>query len=127
MKAWNMMRMFLIRFRYPVSSPEDIAQDLGIPATNFLTFQEFFLQLSSPSCRPAKLNKFMPREEAEEVFQTALRKEKFSRNSLFSYYFNEGWVEFVLQFDDQSRLRRIYLHHKEIPQDEGIEILLDRF
>jgi hypothetical protein len=68
----------------------------------------------------------MPREEAEAAFQTALRKEKFLHNSLFSYYFNEGWMEFVLQFDEHSRLRRIYIQHKKITQEEGIEIPLSK-
>ncbi len=54
------------------------------------------------------------REEAEDVFRTALRKERFSQNSLFSYHFNGGWMEFMLQFDEQSRLRRIYIQHKDL-------------
>lgn len=68
----------------------------------------------------------MPREEAEAAFETALRKEKFLHNTLCSYYFNEGWMEFVLQFDEHSRLRRIYIQHKKIEQEEGIEIPLSK-
>ncbi len=124
MKAWHLMQQLLIRYRYPVSMPEEVASALGIPVSNRTNFQEFLAQLCSPSCCPTTLNKYMPREEAEEAFRSARRKERFTRNSLFSYYFSEGWVEFVLQFDEQSRLRRIYLHNKAIPQDEGIEIQL---
>jgi hypothetical protein len=103
---------FFLRFRYPVSLPEDVASALGIPLSNSLTFQEFVNCLTQPNCCPTTLTKFMSREKAEEMFHTALRKEHFRHNSLFSYYFNEGWMEFMLQFDEQSRLRRIYIQHK---------------
>lgn len=112
----------LLRFRYPVSMPEDIATDLGLNISNFITFKEFINRLVNPDHRPTKLIRFMPREEAEHMFQTALRKEKFRNNSLYSYYFNEGWMEFVLQFDDQSRLRRLYVQHKELKQKVEIHI-----
>ena len=126
MKLINFFYHFMLRLRYPVSLPEDIATDLGINASNFLTFQELVYQLTNQKCRPKRLIRFMPREEAEAVFRSALRKEKFKRNSLFSYYFHEGWLEFILQFDEQSRLRRIYLQHKEIQSETGIELLLNR-
>jgi hypothetical protein len=116
---------FFLRLRYPVSLPEDIATDLGITATNLLTFEELVSQLSSQSCRPKRLMRFMPREEAEAAFCSAQRKERFSRNSLYSYYFHEGWLEFKLCFDEHSRLRRIYLQHKHIAS-EYIEIHLNR-
>ena len=67
----------------------------------------------------------MPREEAEAAFQSAQRKERFGRNSLFSYYFQEGWLEFKLYFDEKARLRRIYLQHKDLNSD-NIEIHLNR-
>lgn len=68
----------------------------------------------------------MPRNIAEAAFERAQRKEKFGRNSLFSYYFNEGWLEFNLHFDEHSRLRRIYLQHKDVDQEQGIEISLQQ-
>lgn len=123
-QSWNFLRTVFIRWRYPVSMPEDVADALGVTLSNLSTFQEFLSQLSSPRCRPTKLNRFMPREDAEEVFQTALRKERFCRNTLFSYYFNEGWMEFILEFDDQSRLRRMYVQCNQITAEKGIEIPL---
>lgn len=124
--VYRLVYRFSVRFRYPVSLPEDVAQALGINASNYLTFEEFVNQLVQPSCRPTKLTKFMPRDEAEAAFQTALRKERFKHNSLYSYYFSEGWMEFVLFFDEHSRLRRIYLQHKKISQEEGVEIFLNK-
>ncbi|CCB86871.1 MULTISPECIES: hypothetical protein [Parachlamydia] len=114
----------LMRFRYPVSLPEDIAQALGISFSNFLTFDQLIEQLIDPNCSPKRLKKYMPREDAEAAFESACKKDKFSQNSLFSYYFNEGWLEFILQFDSHSRLRRIYIHHNKILQEEGAEIPL---
>ena len=105
---------FFLRFRYPVSLPEDVAGDLGFNFSNELSFREFVNYLTDPNHRPTKLIRFMPREQAEQIFRTALRREHFTHHSLFSYYFNGGWMEFVLDFDTQSRLRRLYLRHKDI-------------
>lgn len=113
------------RLRYPVSMPEDIACALGVSISNQLHFEEFVAHLCCPKFRPANLLKFMPRELAEQAFQKALRKERFSNKTLIAYYFNEGWIEFVLQFDDHCRLRRIYLKHKSIKHDCGQEITLN--
>lgn len=124
MKLINFLCYVFHRFRYPVSLPEEIAIDLGITTSNFLTFKEFVNQLTNRTCRLQRLSRFMPREEAEAVFQSALRKEKFKGDSLFSYYFHEGWLEFILQFDEHSRLRRIYLQHKHIKSERGIELML---
>lgn len=121
----NLLKPFshlLVRFRYPISTPEDIANDLGLHCSNLFSFQELMGYLTSPSRRLTKLCRFMPREQAEEVFRLALRKEKFSQNSLFSYYFKGGWVEFVLHFDNQSRLRRLYIRHKELKETHEIFI-----
>lgn len=126
MKSFDFLYRFFIRWRYPVSLPEDIAMALGVPVDNRMSFEEFVSLLTSPSCCPSKLMKYMPRQQAEDAFRNALRKEKFTHLTLCSYYFNEGWMEFVLQFDDQSRLRRIYLQHKNIKQDNGIEIPLQK-
>lgn len=126
MKALDWMFQFFLRFRYPVSLPEDIAADLGINVSNFLTFDEFVSQLTNLPTSPCRLTRFMPRAEAEAAFKSAQRKERFGRNSLYSYYFHEGWLEFSLYFDEQSRLRRIYLQHKHLACEQGIEISLNR-
>lgn len=124
MKVFDLLCRFFLRFRYPVSLPEDVAEALGVPLSNFLTFEELVDHLTCSDCRPTRLKRFMPRDKAEQAFQGALRKECFRQKSLYSYYFNGGWMEFILQFDDQSRLRRIYLQHKEIAQEQGLEISL---
>lgn len=117
---------FLAHFRHPVSLPEDVSNALGITFSNFLSFPEFIHQLTSPNTIPSRLFKYMSRDDAEEAFETALRKERFAYTSLYSYYFNDSWLEFMLQFDDEDRLRRIYLYHRDIQirQGEGIEISL---
>ena len=125
MKTFAFFSNFFVRMRYPVSLPEEIAEALGIRLSNENSFDEFLRQLLCPSCRPTKLVKFMPREKAENLFKKATVKEKFKHSTLVSYQFPEGSVAFVLQFDEQSRLRRIYLRHKQIKQDNGIEISLD--
>jgi hypothetical protein len=107
-----------------VTLPEDVAQALGIELSNYITFDKLVTSLTCPSCQPSKLRKFMNRERAEDAFRNAHSKELFKKNSLFSFYFSEGWIEFSLEFDDQSRLRRLYLHHKSIQQERGIEIPL---
>ena len=121
----KLVKVFLnlfARLRYPVSTPEDVATDLGLNISNMLTFQEFMNCLTGPHCRPTKLTRFMPRHEAEDIFRLALRKEKFQQNSLFSYYFKGGWMEFALQFDEKSRLRRLYIRHKNLKEKYEIPI-----
>jgi hypothetical protein len=124
MKIIEYFNRLLLRFRYPVSLPENIAEALGVSLSNFLTFDELVGALTSSSCKPTRLIRFMPREQAEQAFEGALCKECFREKSLFSYYFNEGWLEFILLFDEKSRLRRIYIQHKLIKQQEGLEIPL---
>lgn len=121
-KSVSSLFRFFLRFRYPVSMPEDIATDLGLNIPRYLTFQEFVTCLKKPDMQPSKLTKFMSREQAEQIFRTAIRKERFSEQSLFSYYFNEGWMEFILQFDEKSRLRRLYIQHKDLSQKVEISI-----
>ena len=124
MKLRSWLYQALLRLRYPVSLPEEIATDLGITASNFLTFEELVCQLTNETTRPKRVKRFMQREKAEAAFDSAQRKEKFGRSSLFSYYFHEGWLEFHLHFDEHSRLRRMYLQHKDIAHEQGIEIPL---
>jgi hypothetical protein len=120
----NQLKKIYCRLQYPVSLPEDVAGALGIQVDNYLSFDAFIAILQSAECRPTRLMKYMPRQEAEQAFHMALRKETFKETALFSYYFSRGWLGFRLHFDDQSRLRRLYLQHKELNQGEGIEIAL---
>ena len=113
---------FLIRFRYPVSLPEEVGEALGLSLSNFLSFSEMFAQLISTAAPPTKLFKMMGREEAESSFGKARKKEKFSNSSLFSYYFNDSWLEFSLEFDETQALRRIYLQHKSLKEPYEIPL-----
>jgi hypothetical protein len=122
MKVLKPLLRLLIRFRYPVSMPEDVATDLGFDIPSFLPFHEFINCLTNPCSSPSKLTRFMPRDQAENIFRCALRKEKFQNHSLFSYHFKGGWMEFVLHFDEQSRLRRLYIRHKNLKQKHEIRI-----
>jgi hypothetical protein len=113
---------FCARFRYPVSLPEDISEALGIPLSNFISFDQLVGKIGSTL--PTKLSKFMSREEAEAAFSGATCKEKFYDNTVCSFCFTQGRIVFVLKFDEQNRLRRIYLQHKLIRSDQGVEIPL---
>lgn len=125
MRTIDQLCRFLLRFRYPVCLPEEVAKALGVNASNFMTFPQFIRQLSCSSFRPSNLHKFMRREDAEKPFQNAHCQEQFRNSSLFSFYFPEGWMEFVLEFDDISRLRRVYMHHRCIKEERGIELFLN--
>lgn len=123
MKAMDLLSDFLVRFRYPISLPEDISKALGVPLSNRLPFNEFVNRLAAPALKPTTLSKFMLREKAEEAFCNAPCQERFNESTLITYYFKDGPMQFILKFKDE-KLRRVCLLHKDIPQDEGIEIQL---
>ena len=125
MQVLESLTRLICRFRYPVSLPEDVAHDLGMHLPNTLNFQEFLQLLSSPYQRPAKLRKLMSRTLAESTFESALKKETFHSCSLFSYYFNKGWLVFALYFDEDARLRRIYLQCPACELIDGFDLPLD--
>lgn len=127
MKLLKPLLRVAMRFRYPVSLPEDIAEALGVELSNLITFNQLVRLLTSSSCVPTKLYKFMPRQLAERAFIHAPRRECFARSSLFSYHFSQGWLEFVLQYDKDFLLRRVYLRHQSIQGDLGVEICLNRW
>lgn len=124
MKTWQMILRFMSRFRHHVSLPEDVSSALGIQFSNFISVSQLLRELASPRCHPTRLQRYMKRCEAEKAFQRAVRIERFSRHTLCSYYFKDGWLEFVLQFDEQGHLRRLYIHHKDLDRDEGLELPL---
>lgn len=124
MKTWLSLLRFISRFRHQVSLPEDVAMALGIPLSNFVSMPELLQRLCSPHCCPTRLTRLMKRQDAEAAFNRALRVERFSRHTLCSYYFKNTWLEFVLQFDEQHQLRRVYLHHNQLHREEGVEICL---
>lgn len=122
MQFFDSLLQMMVRFRYPVSMPEDIAEALGISLKNTIAFES--LLLACQTCSPTRLVKFMPRMEAESVFHAAQRKDRFTQSSLYSFYFNEGWLEFELQFDHTSLLRRLYIHHRLIADPHCLELHL---
>lgn len=124
MKTWQTILRFVCRFRHQVSLPEEVATALGIPLSNFLSVPQLLERLCHPSCCPTRLMRLMRRPDAEAAFSLARRVERFSRHTLCSFYFNDGWLEFLLQFDDDQKLRRIYIHHKHLQPDEGVELAL---
>lgn len=115
----------LARFHYPVSLPEDIAKDLGVHLANSLSFDEFLLFLSSPHMRPAKLRKYISRRRAEGAFQSYSRREVFPSCTLYSYYFNRGWVVIALHFDEEEKLRRVYFQCPASAEIEGFNLFLE--
>lgn len=123
-KPFDCISRFFARFRYPVTLPEDVAETLGVQVSNFLSYEELLQKISTCECNPLRLARFMPRNEAESAFKHATCIERFGSKTLISYYFSEGWVGFVLQFDSHMQLRRIYLRHNEIKNEEGLEINL---
>lgn len=122
----NYVFQMLVRLRYPVSMPQDIACALRIQMPNTVRFHELLAQLTNPDLTLPTLIKYMPREEAERAFKEALRKERFQKSSLYSFYFTEGWLEFELLFDEASRLRRLYIHHRLLTHPSGHELQLTK-
>lgn len=124
LRPFDRITRFLARFRYPVTLPEDVAETLGLEVSNFLSFDELIKKLTCCNSNPLRLAKYMPRREAEHAFQHATCIDRFGRKTLVSYYFPEGWVEFVLEYDTEMLLRRIYLRHKGVEAEEGEEVNL---
>ncbi len=128
MKLTKCISKLFQRIKNPISLPEDIGRDLGIQILyNELSFQDCIEKLLTCDCESKHLVRLMPREDAEMLFKSAIRKETFRDTSLFSYYIYDGWLAFKLIFDDQNRLRRIYLQHHALdcPENEdGLEMIL---
>jgi hypothetical protein len=121
---YQSFRRLLIRLRHPISLPEEIARDLGIPISNYLDYQQLTHFIRQGGLTPTKLHKFMARDVAEAAFDHAIKVEKFCRESHFSYCFNDHWMDFTLHFDQNDQLRRLYFHCCGMSFDEQQEILL---
>jgi hypothetical protein len=109
----ELMKSLIIRFRYPVSIPQDVADALGVHITNRYSAQELVDTLMNQDLKPTRLARLMPRIIAEDVFKAAL-KEKFHLKTICSFYLNNVRLVFILEFDHDSQLRRVYMNHKEI-------------
>jgi hypothetical protein len=123
--VFESLSRLLNRFRYPVSMPDDVARDLGFRLPNTLSFTDFLKALSSTTYRPTRLWKMMPRYRAEMMFKSALKKEVFPTSTLFSYSFKKSWLVFALYFDDQSRLRRLFVQCPSCVAQKSFDIPLD--
>lgn len=119
-RFYTPFQTFFTRLRYPYSLPEEIAKDLGIPLTNQMPYQRLQTRICKRRWCPTTLYKFMPKEDALEMLSSAYRIDHFGNKEIVSYYFREGWIEFELNFDEESRLRRLELH----TASETIEIPL---
>ncbi len=119
---FKLFSCFFMRLRYPFSTPEEVGSDLGITLSNQISFQEFIDLLTHPVHPPTKITKYMSRAKAEALFKEARHKEIFRHNTLISYYFNEGWMELLLDFDNESRLRRLYVQCKGLKKKVEIPI-----
>lgn len=127
MNLFQKMMSFFFRMKHPISSPEEIGRDLGVQTLHrAVSFQECIACLIDENSPPKNIIKFMQRAEAESKLRSAVRKERFKNSSLFSYHLFQGWLAFKMVFDQEDRLRRLYLQHKDLkaPTDEGFEIKL---
>jgi hypothetical protein len=122
---YQALMKFLARIWYPVALPEDLAEVFEIEISNFVPYPKLLETISGCQLHSHRLAKYMPRKLAESVFRHATCVETFKDKSIASYYFHEGWIEFVLYFDQDGALRRIYLLHKEIPNEMGVELPLN--
>ena len=118
MKLWSRLTTLVARIWYPVALPEDIAHCFGLKVSNFLPLEELIRILSKSQSYTAFLSRYMPRDIAESVFRQATSIESYGEKTIISYYFIGGWIEYVLQFDREDRLRRVYLSHRATEQME---------
>lgn len=121
---WNIFSHYTRRLRYPVSLPSEVADALGIEFPPEYSLEELINLLLEARARPKALIKYMKRENAENCFLNAVKRERFNQKTVISYYFSQGWVEFMLQFDNEARLRRLYLYHYSARTPQGVEIPL---
>jgi len=124
MKVLDGFLRIIARFWYPVALPEEVVETLGVEVSNFLSFDDLVKILAKSTCNPHRIARYMPRKEVEAAFRNATSRDIFRDKTLITYFFNEGSVEFVLYFDRYDLLRRVYLRHRCIQMEEGVEIPL---
>lgn len=107
---------------YPVSHPNQVLLALGIASKMRLNFRQFLQQIVTRS--PKRLYRRMSRSQSEKVFSNAYKKETFHHMTLISYYFCQGWLEFILEFDPRDNLRRLYVQHRMLNANHSIELEL---
>ncbi len=124
-QIYNAITHMKVRMRYPYALPSDIGTSLGQSIDDSITFP-LLLKILSNLQEPRSLARFMNRDRAEKSFILATRCERFTTSTLYSFRFNEGWIEFELHFDEEDKLRRLFILHKEIVSCDRIEIPLSK-
>lgn len=122
-----MLRQWIIQLfsllRYPISAPQDVLLALGMESDfSDLDFHHFLKKIVTRI--PRRVYRDMSRDEAERSFSTAYKKEVFHTTTHASYCFIQGWLEFVLEFDKNRHLRRLYVHHSLLSGAQSIELEL---
>lgn len=105
-------------FKYPCLLPQEVGQALGLEELSFESFASFLSHLEKQSYSNIRLKKFMPRERAEALFNSAPKRETFRSESLFSFQFSNSWLGICLKFDENNLLRRAYLMHERLPKGQ---------
>lgn len=113
----------LSHLRYPISSPHDVLSALGVSEElQDVDFHHFLKKVVTRV--PRRIFRCMGREDVERCFSSAYKKESFHRTTHASYYFMQGWLEFVLEFDESRLLRRLYVHHQLLSSSQSVELEL---
>jgi hypothetical protein len=105
--------------------PDELLKTLGLDLKGNSSIEDLLEKLNHSKSLHIKLKKFMTKREVENAFISAEKKEHFSRHSLYSYYFSKGWVGFFVSFDQDLKLRRVYLQYKSLRYQDTIELYLD--
>jgi hypothetical protein len=124
-KIFENLGRLVKRFQYPNSWVKDVAEDLGFSISHGAPFEALIEHINTPHFRPGSLYLSMPRKLAEGAFQRALKKEVYQSCSLFSYYFDGGWLVMALHFDQAQRLSKVYVSCPAECSCRGFSILLD--
>jgi hypothetical protein len=125
-KFFHTLGRLVKRFQHPRSWVKDVADDLGVQLPPDVSLEAMLLHLQGKDFRPRSLFLSMPRRRAEEAFQKALKKEVYESCSLFSYYFDPGWLVMALYFDQFQHLSKVFVSCPAEFQCKGFSILLDK-
>jgi hypothetical protein len=125
MKIFKFVLKFFVDNQVDHLLPDELLKTLGLDLEGKSSIEDFVEKLNHSKSLHVKLKKFMTRREVENTFLSAEKKEHFSRHSLYSYYFSKGWLGFFVSFDQDLKLRRVYLQYKSLRYQDFIELYLD--